>query len=288
MPETQANSSPLSSVRASAGKRGGKRRTKAKREAARLNGAKGGRPRKSDLMLGDCLDVMPTLRKHSISLIFCDLPYGITRNHWDSEVSLPELWKQIRRVLKPNGVVLFTGVQPYSSRVVLTNPRWFRYELVWEKCKSTGFLNARKQPLRKHEQILVFYRKRPTYTPQMGTGAPYVRSVTRRHSGNWDSHSKHTVTVSNGTRFPVSILRFKMDKPALHPTQKPVALLEYLIKTYTADGDTVLDPAAGSGTTGVACKLLNRRFIGIEKESDYLQIAASRIKKARVSNTDEG
>lgn len=216
-------------------------------------------------------------------MILCDLPYGKTaRNKWDKIIDLDSLWEEYKRIIKINGVIIFTADQPFSSVLVMSNPKWFRYSLVWHKTSPTGFLNAHKMPLRSHEDILIFYRKLPTYNPQKTDG--HTRKIStaqhKRNSVRTSDYGEHGLTTYNSTeRFPISVLTFKTDKQisSLHPTQKPVALFEYLIRTYTNENDLVLDPVIGSGTTAVACIKAKRRFIGIEKEEQYYKLATQRI-----------
>jgi site-specific DNA-methyltransferase (adenine-specific) len=211
-------------------------------------------------------------------MVLCDLPYGTTQNKWDSVIPTPVLWEHYRRILKAAGVVVLTAAQPFASTLVNSNLSWFKYEWIWEKEAGTGFLNAKKQPLRSHESALVFYAQQPTYNPQMETGKPY----TCKKGGLTDNYrpdsKDNIVTVNEGLRYPKTVLRFQRDKPKLHPTQKPVALWEYLIRTYTNEGDTVLDNCCGSGTTGVACQNTGRNFIQFELSPEYCKIARSRLK----------
>ena len=185
-------------------------------------------------------------------------------------------------MIKDNGAIVLTASQPFTSALVMSNPKMFKYEWVWEKNRGTGFMNAKKMPLKSHENVLVFYKKLPTYNPQKTVGEPYKRINCSKRSldkGNYSGNGLNPShdTISDGMRYPLSVLNFKVVERTSHPTQKPVALFEYLIKTYTNEGDLVLDNVMGSGTTGVACKNLNRDFIGIEKEPDYFKIAEERI-----------
>lgn len=229
-----------------------------------------------DLRQGDCLELMKDIPDKSIDMILCDLPYGTTRNKWDSIVDLNELWVGYERIIKDNGVIVLFSQMPFTAELVHSNLKLFRYEWIWQKDNGTGFLNAKKMPLKIHENILVFYKKLPTYNPQMRTGFKPYKCKQGRHSTNYGAYEQGHITESNGERYPTDIIEFKKDS-GLHPTQKPVALLEYLIKTYTNEGDTVLDNCMGSGSTGVACKELNRDFIGIELSEEYYNIAKERI-----------
>lgn len=229
------------------------------------------------LINGDTIEEMSKLEDKSIDMILADLPYGTTKNKWDSIIPLDKLWKQYTRIIKDNGAILLFGQQPFTSVLVSSNLKMYKYDWTWIKEGGTGFLNAKKMPLKDSETISVFYKKLPTYNPQMRTGfKPYVAKQGANKSKNYGEQSG-AITVSNGERYPLTTIQFKRDKDKLHPTQKPVALLEYLIKTYTNAGETVLDNTMGSGSTGVACINTNRDFIGIELDENYFNIAKSRI-----------
>ncbi|MBB4859441.1 site-specific DNA-methyltransferase (adenine-specific) [Novosphingobium chloroacetimidivorans] len=230
---------------------------------------------------GNCLDVLPTIPDASVDAIICDLPYATTKNGWDVLIPFEPLWAQYRRVAKPSAPIILTAQQPFTSMLVASNYRDFRYELIWEKNASTGFLNAKKMPLKSHESILVFYKRLPTYNPQMTAGTPYTVRRGSVQSKNYGKQTEETITVNNGTRCPRSVLRFDIERGA-HPTQKPVALMRYLIETFTNPGDVVLDNCMGSGTTGVASIAAGRQFIGIEQDAAYFNIAHERITGARV------
>ena len=231
------------------------------------------------LYKGDCLEMMKDIKDKSIDMILCDLPYGITRNKWDSIISFDELWKGYKRIIKDNGVIVLTSQGIFTAKLILSNEKWFKYKLVWEKSKATNFLNAKKQPLRKHEDICVFYNKQPQYNPQMTEGEPYDKGVRKNQlTGSYGDFNPVHVK-SEGMRYPTDVVHFKTaetEGKTYHPTQNPVALLEYLIKTYTNEGDLVLDNCMGSGSTGVACLQTNRNFIGIELEPKYYEIAKQR------------
>ena len=231
-----------------------------------------------DLRQGDCLEVMTDIPDESIDMILCDLPYGTTRNKWDSIIPLDKLWNEYERIIKDNGAIVLFSQMPFTAELTHSNLKLFKYEWIWEKDNGTGFLNAKKMPLKIHENILVFYKKLPTYNPQMRTGFKPYKCKQGRHSTNYGLYEQGHITESNGERYPIDIIEFKKDS-GLHPTQKPVALLEYLIKTYTNEGDVVLDNCMGSGSTGVACLNTNRSFIGIEKDENYFNIAKERIEK---------
>ena len=233
----------------------------------------------------DCLIGMSNIGDNSIDMILCDLPYGTTHNKWDSIIPFEPLWKQYNRIIKPNGAIVLTASQPFTSALVMSNHKMFKYSLVWSKTTSSGFLNAKKQPLRSHEDILVFYNKPPVYNPQYTYGHQPVHSYTK-HTSDGSNYGKTKIGVSGGgstKRYPTSILTFSTDKQksSLHPTQKPVALFEYLIKTYTNPGELVLDNCMGSGTTAIACMNTNRNFIGFETDEGYYDIACNRIEEHR-------
>ena len=227
---------------------------------------------------GDCLELMKEIPDKSIDMILCDLPYGTTKNKWDSVIPLNKLWKQYERMIKDNGAIVLFSQMPFSAELVHSNLKLFKYEWIWQKDNGTGFLNAKKMPLKIHENILVFYKKLPLYNPQMRTGFKPYKCKQGRHSTNYGAYEQGHITESNGERYPIDIIKFKKDS-GLHPTQKPVELLEYLIKTYTNEGETVLDNCMGSGSTGVACINTNRNFIGYELDEHYFQIAKERLEQ---------
>lgn len=238
-----------------------------------------------DLLFGDCLKVMKSIPDGSVDMVLCDLPYGTTQCKWDVVIPFDDLWKEYRRIVKQNGAICLFGTEPFSSRLRMSNINEFKYDWIWDKVKGTGFLNAKKQPMRGHEIVSVFYRKQCTYNPQMTHG--HARKISsaehKRNCIKTEVYGEHGLTCYDSTdRYPRSIQVFSTDvqKSALHPTQKPVALCEYLIKTYTNEGETVLDNCMGSGTTGVACVNTGRNFIGIELDGKYFQIAKERIKNA--------
>ena len=232
-----------------------------------------------DIKQGDCLELMKDIPDRSIDMVLCDLPYGTTRNKWDGVIPLDKLWKQYERIIKDNGAIVLFSQMPFSAELVHSNLKLFKYEWIWQKDNGTGFLNAKKMPLKIHENILVFYKKLPLYNPQMRTGFKPYKCKQGRHSTNYGAYEQGHITESNGERYPIDIIEFKKDS-GLHPTQKPVALLEYLIKTYTNEGETVLDNCMGSGSTGVACVNTNRNFIGYELDEKYFEIAEKRINEA--------
>lgn len=235
------------------------------------------------LIQGDCLQVMQNIEDNSIDMILCDLPYGITaRNKWDSVLPLDKLWQQYNRIIKKNGMICLFAEGMFMADLMKSNQKMWRYNLIWHKTTPTGFLNANRMPLRTHETICCFYKSLPTYHPQKTTG--HKRKVsTAKHKRNsiktLDYNEHELKTYDSTERYPTSILTFATDKQkcALHPTQKPVALLEYLIKSFSDKGDIILDNCMGSGSTGVACLNTNRDFIGIELDEEYFNIAKERI-----------
>jgi DNA modification methylase len=238
------------------------------------------------LMCGDCLELMKEIPAGSVDMILTDPPYGTTACKWDSVIPFEPMWEQLKRVIKPNGAIVMTASQPFTTTLISSNMVMFKQCLVWDKVAPRGFLNAKKMHLTRHEDIVVFYSRQPTYNPQMEVrGRPRSKGSYNKKRGDGDmTYGVFTNTKSyNNTYYPTSILRFSnaVQKGKVHPTQKPVALLEYLIKTYTNEGDTVLDFTMGSGSTGVACVNLNRDFIGIEQDEGYFKIAEKRIKEAQ-------
>lgn len=230
------------------------------------------------LFLGDCLDVLPTLEASSIDLILTDLPYGTTQNKWDSVIPLDRLWAEFRRVRKPTAVTALFGAQPFTSALVMSNPTEFKYDWCWKKPKGTGHLNAKKQPMRDKEDILIFYRGQAIYNPQMTAGTPFRNKAgdPAKSTSMTENYGKYTNyrEDNEGTRYPKQVLEFGVvERGTVHPTQKPVPLLRYMIRTYTNPGMVVLDATMGSGSTGMACLLEDRDFVGIEKEAKYFDTA---------------
>lgn len=238
------------------------------------------------IYLGDCLDVMKEIPDKSISMILCDLPYGTTACSWDTIIPFEPLWEQYKRIIKPNGAIVLTASQPFTSALVMSNIKMFKYEWIWDKDRPTGFALANKMPLKVHENILVFYNKQPTYNAQKWKGRPNHptsknnkgKDMLMTTRGSQPELNNPSIDLS-GNKFPISIIYEKKagSMKFIHPTQKPVVLCEYLIKTYTNEGDLVLDNCAGSGTTGVACINTKRNYILIEKEEEYCKIAQARI-----------
>ena len=243
---------------------------------------------------GDCLKVMHQIPSKSLSMILCDLPYGTTQNHWDSIIPLGELWQHYERIIKDDGVIALTGQGLFTAQLMLSNQKLFKYKLAWIKSKSTNFLNAKKQPLRKHEDVCIFYRNQPKYSPQMSIGEPYDKGFRKNQlTGSYGDFN--TVHVkSAGGRYPTDVVYFKTaesEGEVYHPTQKPIELGRYLIRSYTQPQDIVLDNACGSGSFLVSAIMENRRFIGIEKNeevylhrkqrTDYIEVCNRRIRAAR-------
>ena len=256
-----------------------------------------------ELQQGDYLELMKSLEDKSVDLILCDLPYGTTRNKWDSIIDLELLWEQYNRVIKDRGAILLFAQTPFDKVLGVSNLGNLRYEIIWQKTAPTGFLNAKKMPMKAHENILVFYKKLPTYNPQMTQGHPRkvsskesrAKSVERQKlkvdnkDSNYNFYGESAEGYDSTERYPLSVQVFAKDQQRenYHPTQKPVALLEWLIKTYSNEGDLVLDNCMGSGSTGVACVNLNRNFIGMELTEQYFEIAKERIEKVVVAKDEQ-
>ncbi len=235
-----------------------------------------------DLKHGDCLELMKEIPDGSIDMILCDLPYGVTANKRDVALPFSDLWNEYNRIIKVNGCIALHAQGLFYVDLVNSNRKNYRYDFVWDKVLVSGFLNAKKMPMRQHENIAIFYKKPPTYNPQMIHGA--VNHSKGRPKNNQNNNYGEYAFVDvkqDGLKYPTSILRYQKPHPsvALHCTEKPVALLEYLVKTYTNEGETVLDNCMGSGSTGVACVNTGRNFIGIELDKQYFDIAEKRIKE---------
>ena len=245
------------------------------------------------LIKGDCVEVVPTLEPQSVDAIITDIPYGTTACKWDTIIPFDDLWRIVKHVLKPKGAFITTASQPFTSALVMSNPQWFKYEWIWSKGNVSNFQMANTQPMRYHENILVFSLLPHTYNPEMVKRNKDINTENWNQSrvGKTDNSNMGSKIITKRKythKFPSSILdinsrsRENNNLHKLHPTQKPVALYEYLVKTYTNEGDTVLDICMGSGTTGVACVALGRDFIGIEKDEKYFDIAQQRINEVQL------
>lgn len=238
-----------------------------------------------NLIQGDCLDKMQDIESGSVDLVLTDPPYGTTACKWDSIIDLDLMWIQLKRVIKSNGAIVMTSIQPFTTTLISSNMNMFRYCWVWEKSTAANFVQANVKPLTKHEDVCVFYKSKPTYNPIKVYGEPYIRGggIKKQSEVTNDKMVRNPID-NKGDRFPSTVIRFSNghshENDKLHPTQKPVSLMAYLINTYTNKGDTVLDFTMGSGTTGVACVDTGRDFIGIELDKDYYNIACKRIKDA--------
>lgn len=235
------------------------------------------------LQHGDCLRLMFDIPENSVDMVCCDMPYGTTACKWDTNLPLEMLWHHYKRIVRDDGAIVLFAQTPFDKVLGASNLQMLRYELIWEKTKATGHLNAKKMPMKSHENILVFYKKLPTYNPQKTTGHKPVNNYTK-HTGDGDCYGKTKIGISGGgatDRYPRSVQVFAHDTQTsnLHPTQKPIALIENLVATYSNEGDTILDNCMGSGTTGKACKNLNRKFIGMELDKKYFDLATKRIQE---------
>jgi DNA modification methylase len=236
---------------------------------------------------GDCLEIMKKIPDNSIDMILCDLPYGTTQNKWDSVIPFEELWKQYWRIAKKKAAVVLTAQCPFDKILGVSQISYLKYEWIWYKSRPSGHLNAKKQPMKSHENVLVFYREQCTYNPIMQIGKKNHVNEKPRKAIESDNYGKQSEVVEKITteKYPTSIQPFTVLSPTnvIHPTQKPVALMEYLIKTYTNEGDLVLDNCMGSGTTGIACINTNRKFFGIELDEKYFNLAKNRIEEHKAS-----
>ena len=232
-----------------------------------------------NLMLGDCLERMKEIPDGSVDMILADPPYGTTPCKWDSVIDLALMWEQLKRIIKPNGAIVMTASQPFTTKLISSNMKMFKYCWVWEKTMASNFALAKKQPFKKHEDVCVFYLRQPAYNPQMGKGKPYIDKERDRSMGvTGDALPSKKAITNTGTRYPSSVQKFSNGNNGnVHPTQKPVALLEYLIRTYTNEGETVLDFTQGSGSTGVGAVNTGRKYIGIEMDDHYFNISKERI-----------
>ena len=224
----------------------------------------------------DALELLAKLEPASVDAIITDLPYGTTACSWDHVIPFEPMWAGVKRVLKPRGVFVTTASQPFTSALVMSNPKWFRYEWIWDRSIVSGFLDANRKPLKCHENVIVFCDQGAPYYPQKTIGKAYSQTRERVPASVYGKHTKPP-TINNGWRYPVSIIDFPMTQTREHPTQKPVALYDYLIRTYTQAGDLVVDFCCGSGTTAVAAATLNRRFIAGDTDAGYCDIARRRL-----------
>lgn len=243
-----------------------------------------------NLINGDCLNVLPTIPDKSIDMILCDLPYGCLNKSnpsakWDTIIPFERLWEQYNRIIKDNGAIVLTASGMFTAKLMMSNPKLWRYNLVWKKAnRVSGFLNANRQPLRNHEDICVFFKKQPTYNPQMTIGPKNHKRGAGAHKNKQSCYGKFKdlPTVITNEKYPLSVIDIDKEHPqSFHPTQKPVALMEWLIKTYTNEGEVVLDNCMGSGSAGLACVKCGRGFIGIEMKQEYFEIAKERIENAK-------
>lgn len=245
----------------------------------------------TELLQGDCLELLRDVPAESVDMVLCDPPFGSTQNAWDCVIPTPPLWENLTRVCKPNAAMLFFSQMPFAAELVTSNRKMFRYEWIWQKSNKTGFLNAKKMPLKEHENILVFYQRLPTYNPQMQKGKTHTRNKSGSRSANYGKYFPLKSTTTD-EYFPSDIISFPCifhtNETQVHPTQKPVPLLEYLIRTYTDESETVLDCCMGSGSTGVAAINTGRGFVGIELDPGYFQIAQRRIQAAQDAISREG
>ena len=232
-----------------------------------------------NLINGDCLEHMVKIPDASIDMILCDLPYGMTKNKWDIVIPFDKLWKQYNRVIKQNGAIVLFGSQPFTSMMIMSNPKMFRYCLVWEKNKFSDFLNAKRKPMKTNEDIAIFYKRQPTYNPQYWLSTPYTRWNSQEAVDKQTNYGQHkrNVVESDGKRLPTTVLKFNRVERPDHPTQKPTDLLAWLIRTYTNENDTVLDNCMGVGSAGIAAVQEKRKFIGIELDKTYYDKAVEKI-----------
>lgn len=240
------------------------------------------------VLKGDCLSLLEAIPDKSIDMVCCDMPYGTTNCRWDTVLDLPKLWEQYRRVAKDNAAIVLFAQTPFDKVLGCSNLPWLRYELIWEKAHPTGHLNAKRMPMKAHENILVFYNRLPTYNPQKTSGHTRKTAIKRgNNSLHYGAQAFIELPYDSTERYPRSVLTFPSDRQRLnlHPTQKPVALIEWLISTYSNEGDVVLDNCMGSGTTGVACRNLQRKFVGMESDQEYFTLASNRISQPHTTTS---
>jgi len=233
------------------------------------------------IILGDCLELMKGIEAKSIDMILCDLPYGTTKNKWDSIIPFEPLWGQYNRIIKDNGAIVLTASQPFTSALVMSNVSMFKYSWVWDKVSPTGWLNAKRQPMRKTEDVCIFGLGKTQYNPQGIKYNPRIKSRKSTSVGSFSYGKNNDENIAEWQGYPTNLIEFGRDKNKIHPTQKPVALFEYLIKTYTNEGELVLDNCSGSGTTAIACINTKRKFICIEKDPEYYDLSIKRMLKHR-------
>lgn len=236
----------------------------------------------AQLYYGNCLDILPTIETGSVQLILCDLPYGTTNNSWDSVLPFDSLWREYKRILKPGGVVALMSQGVFTAKMILSQESLFKYKYTWVKSKATNFLNAKKQPLRKHEDICIFYDKKPVYNPQMTEGEPYNKGLRKAAQTGAYNDFKQVVNKSAGTRYPTDILHYataETEETVWHPAQKPVKLAQFFVRTYSNRGDTVLDNCFGSGSLLIGAAMEHRNCIGIEFCENYFSIGCERLEK---------
>lgn len=243
---------------------------------------------------GDCLELMKQIEDKSIDLILCDLPYGVTQNKADKVIDLQKLWEQYKRIIKDNGIIILTAQQPFTTDLINSNRRMFKYDLIWDKGLTTGFLNAKRMPLRKHEHVLFFYNKLGIYNPQFEIGQPlHSKGINYKNKAIKNQNYGKFINTDdlrkgNTEKYPTSIIRINKKHPSIqeHPTEKPIELAKWIIKTYSKEKDLVLDNCIGTGWTAIACNILNRNFIGMDLNKDYISIANERLSK--LNNGNEG
>lgn len=235
----------------------------------------------SKLLMGNCLELMKSIPSKSVDMILCDLPYGTTKNKWDIQIPLEKLWSNYLRICKENAAIVLFCDGMFTAELMMSNAKMWRYNLIWNKQRGCDFLNANVKPLKSHEDIAVFYRKKPTYNKQYWYSTPYKLTKNGSLSSNYGERKTAFTESEDGKRNPMSILSFSKSSKGFHPTEKPVELLEYLIKTYSNEGETILDNCMGAGSCGIACVNTNRNFIGIELDASYYLIAQKRINKQR-------
>ena len=231
----------------------------------------------------DCFNVLGSIEE-KVDMVLVDLPYGQTSCRWDTKIDLDKMWKELKKICKDNCIYVFFTTTKYGVDLINSNRKWFRYDIVWIKHIAVGFLNANKMPLRGHEMLYIFYKKRGTYNPQKTDGKPYIRNRKIDEKGIYGNIKRTSIPILDGKRFPLSYIKFDTDRKIKHRTAKPVKLCEWLIKSYSNEGDVVLDFTMGSGTTGVACQNIERKFIGIEKDKEIFDYAKKRLTNDRETN----